>query len=666
MCQQSEQTHVYRRDKRFISKVDNVAAQRDFYSKPADDENKTLDDKLTDYEGRLGELLYKLREKNVDAYVDALIAAEVIAHLTPRSKNIRSVFGHGAQKVITGIADLISDKMMRASLLGLDEPSPNKKRNEHVASSFANELKINELLDLVVDKIGMPKASIERMLFMCVKEHVLSDANSFDCQLQPLFSQLLIGIEGAISSGHKKLLNDGVVVEGRKQFLKSLLWRIFPAPQEGAIMPDCIALGFDEEEGMYLPYMMTSDISVVIMPLTSEKLLVGVRTDNINIDLSNFNYDASECSDELFIAASSAHEYLRKNIGNRWKIRMNNIVQDSLDSICDYKLYTNLNEPKIVSDRLFNYDINFNEWSTGNDVSHINETIKIVVGKLCQWLELSRLDGITYTSNFEKVLEELERGFDKNEIPESDADYIAQGGAALLVKRDGKLKVQIVFHQDYAHALVDEELKKREVAIHLLVAALCIVHAVNHFENVLPEFLMEPVMMNNHPAIMHCAMRKALRAYHYAFFSATFGAEELLEQEFSDYLIKTLDSSYVQIVTAKEKHKKDSDHSKLFNYVHAAVANILVAMARLIGHLQGMGKSPLLTSGTDVGAAIAVRELTGWVDVFAYDLERLWKQSSWTREDLYALNIHVERLLWPHNIFLFSSNREQGTMILSL
>jgi len=666
ICQQSEQTHVYRRDKKYVSKTDSVAAQRDFYSKPSDNENKTLDDKFTDYEGRLGELLCMLRAEDVGADIEACIAAEVIAHLTPRSKNLRSIFGYGSQKIIMGMADVLSDKVAMASLLGLDEPAPNKKWNEHVASSLNSDPKISAPLEFVVEQMGMPKDSLERILFMSLKEYVLGDANSIFCELQPLFSQLRTGIEDAIIYGHKKVFNDGVVVEARKQSLESFLWRIFPAPQDGAIMPDCIALGFDEEEGVYLPYIMASVITTVIMPLTSEKLLVGVRKGDANVDLSSFNYDASECSDELFIAASSAHEYLRENIGNRWKTKMSKIARDTLDSICNHKACGGLNDSKNMTTPLFNYHITFNGWSTENDITHINGVIQTVVGKLCQTLDLSRLDGITYAADFEKEIEKTERGFDKNETPEGEADYIAQGGAALLVKRDDKLKVRIVFHQTYAHALISEDLQSRDVALHLLAAALIIVHIINRFEDVLPEFLMEPVTMNNHPAVLHCAMRKALRAYYYAFDSAEFGAEELLEQEFSGYVARTLDSAYEQILNAKETHRKDRDHPKLFSRVHAAVANILVTMARLIGHLQGMGKSPLLTSDTDVEAAIVARQLTGWVNVFAYDLERFWKQPSWTREDLYALNIHVERLLWSYGIFLFSSGSKQETMILSV
>ncbi|MDP1057504.1 hypothetical protein Q6324_28600, partial [Klebsiella pneumoniae] len=79
-------------------------------------------------------------------------------------------------------------------------------RNPEIAKSLGG----------VSEEIGIPKDSIERMLFMSAKESFLGDANPFYFQLQPLFTQLLTGIEDAISYGHKKVLNNGVVVEARK------------------------------------------------------------------------------------------------------------------------------------------------------------------------------------------------------------------------------------------------------------------------------------------------------------------------------------------------------------------------------------------------------------------------------------------------------------------
>ncbi|WP_233948015.1 hypothetical protein, partial [Pectobacterium versatile] len=264
-----------------------------------------------------------------------------------------------------------------------------------------------------------------------------------------------------------------------------------------------------------------------------------------------------------------------------------------------------------------------------------------------------------------KALTEIERGFDVNTTPENIPDYIAQGVSALLVIRNGKLKVRLVFSKEYALSLIGEDVQKTRIALHMIVAGLSIVHMVQQFENTLPDFLMEPVTTDNHDAVLHCAMRKALRAYRYANISATFGAEDLFEQEFSNYLTQCFDLAYANIAKAKEEHATDHDHPKLFNAVHGAVTDILTTSARLLGHLDGVGKPPLPTPETSAGNAIIARQLTWWINAFAYDLQKFWKKESWTREDLYALNIHVERLLWPSGILLYPADSGQGTMILS-
>jgi hypothetical protein len=171
--------------------------------------------------------------------------------------------------------------------------------------------------------------------------------------------------------------------------------------------------------------------------------------------------------------------------------------------------------------------------------------------------------------------------------------------------------------------------------------------------------------MDDYDAVLHCALRKALRAYRYACDSAEFGAEDLFEQEFSNYLMRALDLAYSHISQAKVAHTADGDHPKLFHAVHSAATDILIEAAKLIGHLHGTGKPALPAPESAVGAAIMARELAGWFNVFAYDLQRFWQKEAWTRKDLYALNIHVERLLWPCRIFLYPADNGQG-MILSL
>ena len=87
-------------------------------------------------------------------------------------------------------------------------------------------------------------------------------------------------------------------------------------------------------------------------------------------------------------------------------------------------------------------------------------------------------------------------------------------------------------------------------------------------------------------------------------------------------------------------------------------------MARLIGHRHGMQKLEFTTAETDVVAAMTSRQLTSWVEVFSKDLDRFWQKDTWTRADFYALNIHVERVLWANRIVLWREPNGQGTMIM--
>lgn len=664
--EKSGQVYVYRYGgTSHISPTKDVAAQRDFYSKPVSDGNQELDDKITEYEHRLGDLLRTLRSIEIDAEANASVAAEVIAHLTPRGKNVRRMFVNFPTRLIAGVSEIFSDDEALAHLLGLGEPAPNEIWNKQVVASFDGEPRLTHAIALILAQTKMPKSLLDRVLFMVAKEYIFGGTNPIPEQFQQAFSAYLSRIEAVASENHKKMLNTGLVAEPRKQVLEELIWHVRSAPSADAIMPDCIALGFDEDEGGFLPYIMTSRVTSVVMPLTSEKLLVGVRVGCDAPNLSAFNREASECSDELFIAATANHADLGQNIGKRWKDKMDSIVQDALESLKSYQDYKNTELVRAAPTPFAPYQLTFIGWLTEEDVTLVSGTVQAIVEKLRQRFDLKRFDGITFTSEFGQTLTETERGFDNDMAPGESPDHIAQGASAILVMRDGELKVRIVLNKAYALSLVGENMHDASVALHLIVSGLSFTHTVNQFENTLPGFLLEPVSMEDYDAVLHCALRKALRAYRYAYDSAEFGAEDLFEQEFSNYLVRTLDLAYSHIAEAKTAHTVDGDYQQLFHAAHSAATYVLIESAKLIGHLHGTGKPASPAPETAAGAAIMARELAGWFNTYAYDLQRFWQKETWTREDLYALNIHVERLLWPCRIFLYRADNGQG-MIMSL
>lgn len=170
-------------------------------------------------------------------------------------------------------------------------------------------------------------------------------------------------------------------------------------------------------------------------------------------------------------------------------------------------------------------------------------------------------------------------------------------------------------------------------------------------------------MINDQDAVLHCAVRKAVRAYRYARDSAEFGADDLVEQEFSKYLIGTFDNAYANIAKSKEDHAAYKNFPQLFEATLGAATDILISAARLIGHRHGMGKLEFPPAETDVGTAMASRQLTSWIEVFSKDLQRFWQKKTWTRADFFALNIHAERVLWASGVGLWHEPSRQETMI---
>lgn len=663
----AEKTYVHRWDgTTFPKSISDVAAQRYFYSRLSSDRSKTLDDRITDYENRLGVLLIELRSMSIDSEVDAHVAAEVIAHLAPRSAHMRRTFGSGMMQLLTAAAEAFSDEDTVIQMLGLDEPNPNQIWNEHAASLLDDEPQFKNQLAL----LPIPKGALDRLIFMAAKEHFVGSFDAKTWGISGAFTTMLDSLDDMVRDGHNKALGQGVVAEPRKISLEDLEWHIRVAPPEGAILPDCVALGVNEEGGPYLPYMMTkaATVSSVVMPITSEKLLVGLRPGREMPDLVSFNRDAAACSDELFITASRAPIFaeLGARIGERSTNEIDAAVQGALKDVLPNKKLSSGSGSDLPPFPPVSYQLSFTGLGTDEEVKPISDMTQRLIARVRPLFNLERLDGITFAADHQGALNDLERGFDINTTQEGMPDHIAQGASTALVLRNGVAKVRIVMHATYGLALVADEQQDAEVALHLLVAGLAQACTLNRIEKELPSFLLEPVMMTDHDGMLHCAVSKAVRAYRYARESAEFGADEVVQKEFSQYLINSFENASAIVAKAKEEHAASPDFLKLFEAALGAANDMLISMARLLGHRDGMGRLDFSTTERDVRAALDARQLIGWSEVFSKDLWRFWQKEAWTRSDLYALNIHVERVLAANGIVLWPEPNGQGTMIMPI
>jgi hypothetical protein len=654
------QTNVYRRENHYTLNINSVGAQRDFYSSPSSSGEETLDDSITFYENRLGSLVHSLRTLKIGDSADPKAAAAIIAHLIPRTNSARNIIKHSTRLFINEASDLFSDKEELIFNFGFDQVSTNPTWSETLLPLIEKEEIFKELTRQFNEAANIPKEFFNILLFILSKESILSDNNPLPNIITLLPKILANRIDKSVDDGQKKILKEDLTIKSRIRILEKYKWYIDAGPAEGAIMPDCIAIGLDETDNKFYPHIMTFKAPAVVMPLTPQKLLIGISNDFTPFNLLDFNKEASECCDDFFISSQSSHNNLQKNIGNRWKNKIELSISDTIDKIRAPE------KPK-TSDPYYttpsNYDLIFTENTSEFNILIIKGKINKIIERT-KHLAVSRLDKIIFTSDIQKTIINTERGFNTKLIPEETPDFIVQGAAIILVQRNKKLKIHLIIDNSYALNIIQRPKSSTCISSHIFAAGFSFSNIIDKFEKKLPGFLMEPVPIQNHDSTLHAAVRKALRAYKYAYDSSEFGSKRIFEKEFSNYLAKTLDFNYYLIDEAKKRHSVNQDFHTLFITIHNAITGILIDSAKFIGHMEGIGEDPI-KKNTEIMNKLNTLNLTGWFKVFAYDLHNFWQKADWIREDLHAFNIHVERLLYPKGILIYNAGKENGTMIFS-
>ncbi|WP_291709361.1 hypothetical protein [Bradyrhizobium sp.] len=120
-----------------------------------------------------------------------------------------------------------------------------------------------------------------------------------------LFDTLVAQAPTFIRDGHNKILSTDLAPDGRTEPLRKLVWKVLPCPQDGFVLPDCVALAVDDQSELR-PLMMVDlkEITAVLMPLSTERMLVGCREEATPVPtLDEFNEAAARASHSFFIAA---------------------------------------------------------------------------------------------------------------------------------------------------------------------------------------------------------------------------------------------------------------------------------------------------------------------------------------------------------------------------
>jgi len=617
----------------------------DFYSEPSTDGSPTLDDAITDYERRLGSLLLGLRNLEIGAAAPGDDAVEVVSHLTARVPGFRHFVGETMLDLVQRAMDHFSKPEVVRGLVGLGGPEATMAFRDRITA----ELRVDPVRARLRE---VPDALLIAMSYVQRREGFDAFVAPQAAALQGALRELAARAPEQAAEGHRRMLAEDVARPARADFLAGFRWRIDAAPNEGCILPDCVALGLTRS-GELRPSLLCdrNDTAGVAMPLGMDRLLVGAPPDGDWPDLAGFNLAAAAASDNFFVAHS------RRPDMEALKARIGSVSApfraDLIDKVMREYEGRHMAPPRIAPPteppRICQVDVPFADAEFAARAVALTEAL---IARLSEHLALDRLVGVTFASEPIIALVCLDRGdprlpaYTQAMLPEDLA------GASPPIVRDGQICSKTYLHADVGWALADDDDPDDvATAMHVIAHQLAEVSATRRIDQALPGFLLEPIDDPHVNRLVLPAML-AVFAFHAALQSAGFGSEALFETRYRKELLDALERGRTVLEPIANAVAPGDDLGPYYAAARACAGSILVAAAHLAGHRAGLDQDAL-RDDPDLQERLEQVGLRGWFEVFASDLADLWEvPGSWTtRAPFLAFHRHTERILWALNLF---------------
>lgn len=633
--------HYRAGDEPELSSIAQTASEDHFYG-------VDLDTKLKIPENILGSHFASLRKAPIGAAVDGALAADLVSHLAPRSRHFRASIATGIRQMMSDTQALLGDRDKLEALVGLDGEQPSAlflEKMEEAIGSYSAE----------VEAVGLPRPLLDRISFILAKEQFDSVAESSVASMSVLLRKFASDAPKVVRDGHNRALDrlaDGV--NPRRDLLAGFDWTFEAAPATGAILPDCVAMALSPGESFLPLVFVGADIEAVVMPLTKEKLLVGRAPDKPAPDLAAFNEEAASCSEEFFLAHMDAPELreLVDRIGRRSSRYLEEAMSEVLEANAPRKGGSDAvaeNHLALSEDDLgFSYDVRLFDFGDPELTQRLANAVNPIVEAFAKLLPLSRLDGITFASDYQAALRSCFP--DPGGHTSGDADDGSNAGLLgemAVIVRDGRAKGRIVLSilvADYLLRDVEEEIAfGRRILVHQII----LVVMLELLERAFPDSILSHRFDDELDAWLAPYVADARSGYVAARIAGEFGEGPELANFYRSSLIAAL--KQLKAISDKERRSfaMHRDVERLATATFPLTARVLYFASVLLAHCEASGEDILDADGI-LAAILEDMGLKHWLVEYAKDLDRFRLQfGRWTSiAELFRFSRHVERVLW--------------------
>ncbi len=646
---------VYERDVTpYRKRAENFGGEDEFYSPVSDGRSGTLDDKITQWEARRQADVRRWRSLPNGHAVPAKEAAEVVGLTGVRTRAIRDTFRSLFEDLFPRFASVLQDPdvlmthideridlnsvydtvLAQQNGLSADEIAQTYVIPEHRAARRMLDYAMSEVLGHQLSKV---LRELDRELARAI------DDNNFDA-----YKLHVEAIE--------KLIDEGLA----RDDLLSLNWSILENRSDIPwILPDCAVVAL-KKNGSFSPFLFGSsdETRAMLLPLSSQRMLVGSK-DMINEkDLVDFTTEAAACSRDWFIAHEIRDDLdaLRPKIGSNAAVELSEGMKTALSAVDPLRTHKETTDIAPVEQ--------WNVSTHGLEMSE--EELRALAIPLCRMVssashgfDLSRLDKIVICSDVPYAMASL----DGREVTQYSDDDNRRVMNWVEFGKDN-LSYALCIHALAVEAVRNPEHESNSSTVRHLLQVLANIHGRAVIASVgldLHAMLEQFTSDNLGPWTRDVAIHAAL-----TFMDTTYGCRI---EEVDDFITDRITTQFIDALTELKdapipnKGNTDENNAAAEQLGHSA-SEAMIAACRYLGLSQEEAFEPMEGRVGEREVCLIIQQL-GLVEWFArldFELQRLRVNfsSPLDPERVVALQRHFERLFWAKRTILTINENDQG------
>lgn len=313
-------TWVYHKGRNpYETNTKNVSVEKFFYGKEGE---LCADDEITKLEGEYAVLIEELREKDDRYEVSNIRIGAFIAHLLFRTKLLRNFAHNSAEYMLDELAEHFSDfENMKNFIL---------KRPNLIKGSIEEELK----------KYPISKRQ-KKMLMHKAQQSILTpiflkhNETEIKMKIQSLIKYAKNALPKMVKDGHVKALNKKSISGPRVDSYNNLRWFVCKSTQPLILGDTGCLFEINGKKRFRAINDKDEQILNVFLPISSDRILVGVPSSMPQFSFDVINEAIAKCSQEYFVCSASSENFLKLHtlIGKDASILSNNELEQIVDGL---------------------------------------------------------------------------------------------------------------------------------------------------------------------------------------------------------------------------------------------------------------------------------------------------------------------------------------------